>query len=304
MKTKKKYREIPLTFDPMFKALLSSEDTREYLALLIEYIVGIPKEDIMNNAVVISGELYKEKEDEKGKNADLLIAIENHIVNIEMNNNIDYKEKNYAYMHKLAYRYYKIKDNYKEGPIIIQINFDSKKTYDNRLVIRFEMMDKERMILDNENFIKYHVNLDNIRLKYYNEKENMSEFERLLSILLFNDKKTLEEYKKESGIMSKVSKKIESLRDDDLINELYEINEIDDRRRKERMMKEATEKGLEKGLKQGLKQGLEQGIEQGIEKGSNEKAISIAKSLLNENIDISIISKTTGLSVDYLEKLK
>ena len=65
MKTKqKKYSNIPLTFDPMFKALLSSEDTREYLALLIEYIVGIPKKYIMEKAVVVSGELYKEKEDE------------------------------------------------------------------------------------------------------------------------------------------------------------------------------------------------------------------------------------------------
>ena len=149
----KKYSNIPLTFDPMFKALLSSEETREYLGLLIEHIVGIPKEEIIENAVVISGELYKEKEDEKGKNADLLIEIGNHIVNIEMNTSPDYDEKNYAYMHKLAYRYYKIRDNYKGGPIIIQINFDTKRKYDNRLVIKFEMMDVERMLLDNENLL-------------------------------------------------------------------------------------------------------------------------------------------------------
>lgn len=42
---------------------------------------------------------------------------------------------------------------------------------------------------------------------------------------------------------------------------------------------------------------------EGIKEGSKEKSISIVKNLLKENIDISIISKTTGLSIDEINSL-
>ncbi len=51
------------------------------------------------------------------------------------------------------------------------------------------------------------------------------------------------------------------------------------------------------------KDGLEQGIEQGLEQGSQNKQIEIAKNMLKENMDISIISRITGLDVDILKKL-
>ena len=40
-----------------------------------------------------------------------------------------------------------------------------------------------------------------------------------------------------------------------------------------------------------------------MEKGSAAKAIEIAKSMLAENIDINIISKCTGLSIDEINSL-
>ena len=51
---------------------------------------------------------------------------------------------------------------------------------------------------------------------------------------------------------------------------------------------------------EGFSAGLEQGIEQGIE----QRNIEIAKNLLNQKIDINIISKTTGLSIDKINELK
>ena len=39
------------------------------------------------------------------------------------------------------------------------------------------------------------------------------------------------------------------------------------------------------------------------EEGSKSKTIEIAKNLLNNNIDIEIISNSTGLSYEELEKL-
>ena len=68
------------------------------------------------------------------------------------------------------------------------------------------------------------------------------------------------------------------------------------------------DKGLEAGIKQGIEQGLEQGIEQGIkqglEQGKKQQAIDIAKNLKEQNVDIDIICKTTGLTKEEIENLK
>ena len=45
-------------------------------------------------------------------------------------------------------------------------------------------------------------------------------------------------------------------------------------------------------------------LEEAIEKGSQEKAIEIAKNLLNAKMDLDSIAKMTGLSMEEIEKLK
>ena len=50
--------------------------------------------------------------------------------------------------------------------------------------------------------------------------------------------------------------------------------------------------------------GYHAGIEEGLVKGSREEKLNIAKSMLDEKIDIKIISKCTGLSTEEIEKLK
>lgn len=50
-------------------------------------------------------------------------------------------------------------------------------------------------------------------------------------------------------------------------------------------------------------QGVDEGIKIGIEKGKKEGTISIAKKLKEQNVDIEIISKSTGLSIEEIKKL-
>ena len=56
---------------------------------------------------------------------------------------------------------------------------------------------------------------------------------------------------------------------------------------------------LENAELKGLQKGLQQGIEKGLEKGKRETA----KNLLNEGLDIHLISKVTGLSIDEIKIL-
>ncbi len=56
----------------------------------------------------------------------------------------------------------------------------------------------------------------------------------------------------------------------------------------------------DEGIRKGLKEGLEKGVKEGLEQSKNE----IAKNMLKENMDISLISKLTGLSKEQINNLK
>ena len=71
----------------------------------------------------------------------------------------------------------------------------------------------------------------------------------------------------------------------------------------EKGLEQGLEKGLEQGLEQGLEKGLEQGLEQGLAQGEKNKALEIAKNLLDV-LDNETISLKTGLSVDRIEVLR
>ena len=49
--------------------------------------------------------------------------------------------------------------------------------------------------------------------------------------------------------------------------------------------------------------GMEKGMEQGMQEGSRKEKISIAKSLLQNNVSIDIIMNSTGLSKEEIESL-
>ena len=58
------------------------------------------------------------------------------------------------------------------------------------------------------------------------------------------------------------------------------------------------------GLKEGLNKGLKEGLDKGLKEGEKNKSIEIAKNMLKDNVDINIISKYSGLSIDEINNLK
>jgi len=62
-------------------------------------------------------------------------------------------------------------------------------------------------------------------------------------------------------------------------------------------------KSLTKALNDGLKTGIKRGLKQGIEQGKIEGKIEDAKKMLKEGLEIGLISKITGLSIDEIKNL-
>ena len=61
--------------------------------------------------------------------------------------------------------------------------------------------------------------------------------------------------------------------------------------------------GLEKGLAEGLEKGLVEGLEKGREKGLVEERLSTARKMKAEDLDCTLISKITGLTLEEIAKL-
>ena len=89
---------------------------------------------------------------------------------------------------------------------------------------------------------------------------------------------------------------------DDTQRELYEMR-AKTLRDKISALNEAERNGIKKGREEGRKEGIEEGIKEGIEKGEKNKAIEIAKSLINLGLDKESIAKSTGLDLCEVEKL-
>jgi predicted transposase/invertase (TIGR01784 family) len=69
------------------------------------------------------------------------------------------------------------------------------------------------------------------------------------------------------------------------------------------VMDYAKEEAEKEGIVLGIAQGITQGITQGIEKGREKEKIAVAKKLLDV-LEIEIIAKKTGLSIEVIKDLK
>ncbi len=71
----------------------------------------------------------------------------------------------------------------------------------------------------------------------------------------------------------------------------------------ETALEDGKEMGIKVGREEGLKEGLKEGLREGLKEGEQNKAIEIAKNLLDVLDDETIATKT-GLSVEEIEKLR
>ncbi len=77
--------------------------------------------------------------------------------------------------------------------------------------------------------------------------------------------------------------------------------------KKERRLAELREKAImdEMAIRDsGYNEGKKYGIEEGLKNGKKIRSIEIAKEMLKENIDLSLVSKITGLSIEELKNIK
>ena len=277
-----KGKVIPGKYDPVFKALFEKESMRGILAYIISEITKIQKEYIIEHLVIKNTNIPKKKYMEKGKTADFVVEIKDHLINLEMNTYVKkgVLRKNIEYHYALAGGITKIKEN--SNKKVIQINFNIENIFDDREIIEFKLRDEKGTQVLDENFINYQVNMEKILKLYYNNVE-LTRLEKILVMLQLEDKRTLKNVAKGDSELEDMGEFIEEFSYDDDIIGLYD--------------KEAVDKYVHD-------LDVEEGFEKGIEQGTEQKTNEIALNMLKDRVEIETISKYTGLSTKEIENLK
>lgn len=275
-------RIIPMRYDMMFKSVLLNDEARDYLIELIHLITGINKEDL-SNFTFKNTEYKKDGISERKKESDIVIEIKNNTICLEMNK--DYRpglyDRNFSYLSKIRENDI-FSSGYKDSKYSILINFDNfNKFNDDRSIIKFKMLDEERLIEEGVKYSSYHIILPNINKKYYNNYR-LNDLESLIEIMNLNKIEDVKNYLNNNTNIRKVALLIMELSSDEILQGWYD--------------KEKEREKLEALYREELR---EEAIREGKEEVIKETAIKMKEN----NIDINLISKISGLSIEEINNL-
>lgn len=264
---------IPLAFDPCFKRMFYDERTKDTVLNVISKISKMP----LDNVILPNSELPVEKIKEKLKRGDMILETEKCILSIEMN--LFYKsyinDRNFTYLSKIRALSYQRGETYADSKIIIQLNFNDYEK-DSSLIDEYAMISK----VDGEEFIDtfriYAISLPKAREMYYNGDRSF--LIKFLTIISLTSAKKIKEVSKGDERLMALNELSEEL------NQGIDFNNFWD-------YEEEAKKERATCYSEGKKEGVQQ------------REIEIAKELLKQNVDISIIEKTTGLTEEKIKKL-
>ena len=304
-----KQRIIPMTNDRMFKAVLTSDEARDYLVDIISSITGLPKENLKKDMTFKNAEHQVSGISESKKISDLVVEVKDNVINLEMNGSYYRRlvDRNFEYIAKLKSNL--VGESYNELKKVIQINFDNFNKYnDERIIIKFEMMD-ETGLKEGVSLESYHVILPNVKEKYYNKREK-DELVRKLVILVEERDEELQKLIDANMELRPVGKKIVEISRDEELNGIYDREEHE-RRVRNSLIEDALEDGWNRGKKEGIetgkiegkKEGKAQGIREGIKEGIKEGKIEIAKKMIDMGMPFETISEVTDISKSQLENI-
>ena len=262
--------------DNVFKAIFCDKKDTFLLKTLIERCLKTKIELIE----IHSPEKIKENIYAKGQRLDVLVKADNKLINIEVNSGY------YEALHRKSFGYIggkyseevKVGESYLDMGDIIQINFTWELPKKYPILGEYPSIDVKTGIQFVDNFNIYEYNMDKIKELWYSGDK---EYE-FLAIFDF-DKEELKKVGIGDKYMTEFKKKVESLNNNKRYKEFLSAEE--DMRKTNNTFKEI-------------------GRREGAEIGALEEKRHIAKNLLKEKVDMKIISKSTGLSLDEIEKLK
>ena len=298
---------IPLIQDFILYEILTDPNLKEYVSYIVSKIMNMDYDYVLKEVTLISP---RHRISNKRMISDIVLRVGNNIINIEGNKKY-YKgllERNHIYYSKLISNSLSINDSYKNTLAVTQINFNNFAVNKSRLVINeYLVMEKRNLDIELELFKKFHMNLDRIKKKCYNNNKELTIFEKYLAIMIIEEINMLKNIAKGNRVLERVVERIMEINENyDEWVRVYDVVEENNRMwrtivaNKEEEAMEKEKKAVEKEKQKAEKRF--QRVENKLHKAENN-TIQIVKNLLKQNLDINLISKVTGMSVNKIKSL-
>ena len=283
---------IRLTFDTAFKSFFSRNPDFLKDFLIEELNLDMNKDE--TKITVSNVELPKDIGKEYQKKVDIIIYLdESIIVNVEANTSKfkNIKKRNFIYMAKLySLTLNKGEDIKKlEEADLYQLNINASKEDKNIGENVYELRSRFTGEVLIDNFTLHLKNIEYYRNLYYNKGEKLNKAGMWLVVLSSENYEEL--YRTVSQILDK--------KDTDIfMDEVVRMN------LEEPILTEWEAKMLDEIEKYDtIKNSKEEGFEEGENSGIQKNKIETARKMLEDNLDINVISKYTGLSIEEIKKM-
>ena len=282
----KKGQKISILSDTMLKAMFQNENRIKYSAKFLSYFIDVEYEDILNNICLAKNELDKNNENDKGERCDYVALLSDTSLNIEVNNNssLEVLERNMEYAHRLYSKKIRRGEENYQYTQVIQFNLNNFAFKGNdKIVDIYTVTNNDNIGLSNK-LIFVQIYVPNLRKKWYTKGiKSLSEEEKYILALVEMDLDKLNDLGGEN-IMDEYVKEAEEVSFEGGVGEAYD---------KEWALRD-----------QGYRDGLSQGKAEGKAEGFSQGKVEIAKNLLRNKVDISIIASSTGLTEKEINSLK
>ena len=293
---------IPLIQDFILYEILTEPNLKEYVSYIVSKIMNMDYNYVLKEMTVISPRHRISNKRSKRMISDIVLRVGNNIINIEGNKKY-YKgllERNHIYYSKLISNSLSINDSYKNTLAVTQINFNNFVVNKSRLVINeYLVMEKRNLDIELELFKKFHMNLDRIKKKCYNNNKKLTIFEKYLAIMIIEEKSMLKKIAKGNIVLERVVERIMEINENyDEWVRVYDV--VEENNRMWRTIVANKEEVIEREKKKAEKRF--QRVENKLHKAENN-TIQIVKNLLKQNLDINVISEVTGMSVNKIKSL-
>ena len=275
--------------DIVFKNTLCVEEHKDLLKWLLESCLDIK----IDNLILKDKELSKKTKYSKGRVVDLLIESDNKMFNVEINNRPhDYNnDRNLGYLANLYGKSIDKSNDYKKINSCIQLNITSGKK-DIELKSKYLLVDtlNESKNIWTDNFIIYEINVDLLKKLYYNKDiKSINKYKPVIMLTL--NKEELEEFSLGDERIMEYKDKVNELNsDDDFVT--FISREEDQEKTENALRTIISEKNEE------LRNSKEE-----LKTQKTKLSIEYAKKLKENKVGVKIISDTTGLTIEEIEKL-
>ena len=277
------YRIYDPKEDFIFKMIFGSEENKSILISLLNSI--LKERPYIKDVKLENNEISKIFKDSKSSRLDILAVDDNGIkydIEMQCRKTKDIPNRAVYYASKLFTKDLKENDDYNKSRVIsiwiFAENVTNRKSAISEALMTFQPNKDDDYEILTDNIRIIYLELRKYLINSYNYNDKLTKWVDFLTNPIDLEKKTFEDedIEKARKTLNYISTNDEErLIIDKIIegrNDFYSAKNI------------AKEEGREEGLK--------------------EKSIEIAKNMLKLNIDINIISQSTGLSVEEINKLK